>query len=528
MSIPLKRRRHVFSRREVLVSFLILVTVCVSAYAALYAWDFVGVEGAPTPWGLMQLPGAEQTMLNLGEVMVGVLGVALTVVTIIVELASNRYTPRITELFLRDPVNGFMMGFFVCTAVLVLWVDMSLYGGHHPQAMVTVSFALMSVSLLALLPYFAYVFDFLLPTRVVHRIQQKSCSAIRRVRRRGDAAVPTAREEVLTMIEQLGDIALNSVDKKDKGISIAALEALSEIATANLVEKRHLTGAWFETVDLLAGDQDFIAQHPDLVRGLAVERTWLEMKVLRQYQAVYEEALIKLRDIGHLIAIHTKRIALVAAQQDDEPGLRMSIKFLNTFMRGALNAGDQRSAYNLMNEYRSLAESLVGLGKDASVVEIAERSKYYGQLAFKMRMPFILETTAYDVCTLLEKAHEARSPCHEGLLEIFLGLDRAPEGDSAQDASLRGVRKAQAKLASWYLAKGDMVHARRIYEDMRVESPARLRSIRAELLSIATPDFWEVSDRGVNFEYLAPELRDFLEQFFRWFDADRGSIASAP
>ena len=53
---------------------------------------------------------------------------------------------------------------------------------------------------------------------------------------------------------------------------------------------------------------------------------------------------------------------------------------------------------------------------------------------------------------------------------------------------------------------------------MRFETPERLRSIRAELQEITEPEFWEVSDRGSNFDWLPPERRALLGAFFAWFD----------
>ena len=48
---------------------------------------------------------AQNTLGSAGEVVAAVLAIAITVVAIIVELASNRYTHRITELFVREPIN---------------------------------------------------------------------------------------------------------------------------------------------------------------------------------------------------------------------------------------------------------------------------------------------------------------------------------------------------------------------------------------------------------------------------------------
>jgi hypothetical protein len=54
---------------------------------------------------------------------------------------------------------------------------------------------------------------------------------------------------------------------------------------------------------------------------------------------------------------------------------------------------------------------------------------------------------------------------------------------------------------------------------MKNESPERLRSIRDEMLAITSKDFWEVVDRGTNFDYVSDARKDKLRQFFSKFAA---------
>ena len=129
-----------------------------------------------------------------------------------------------------------------------------------------------------------------------------------------------------------------------------------------------------------------------------------------------------------------------------------------------------------------------------------------------------METAAYDLCTLNELAFDLNAPCRDELLAIFLEVDKEAEEGHELEASLRGVRKAQIKLATYYLTKGETAPARAIFRDMKDEVPSRLESIRKELEGIDSPDFWEISDRGVNFDYLEPERRNMLETFFNWFE----------
>lgn len=506
---PERRRGWLSTDRPMvaaLTSVAWLAAPCLLIYMVLWLIDFAG-RGGSGPAKLLAADGVISTMVGFSEVTVAVLAIALTVVAIIVELAATRYTPRLTELFVRDPVNVATMSGFVIVSVLVLWINLSLHGPHHPTAMVWAATVLMSLSLLAILPYFAYVFDFLSPTRVIQRIQVNGTRALK------DAQ----RHEVTRAIEQLGDIAANSVDNKDKSLAIASVNALAELCRDHIKDK-HQPPEWFDTQELMLGDPDFVAFHVDIVRALTERRTWVEMKVFRQYQSVFGDALNKMRDINHLIGIQTRRIGRYAHEVGDRHATQLVVHFLNTFMRAALNARDIRTAYNLLNEYRLLAEAVLRADDDERVLEIAGFIKFYGQLAFSSQLAFILETAAYDLCALLELASAIGSRAHDDLLELFLDVDREPEDGKIQEASLRGVRKAQIRLATHYLARDMHRQARRIFEDMRSEQPQRLQSIRRELEAVKTAEYWEVSDRGINFEYLAPERRAALNLFFSWFE----------
>jgi len=498
------------------LAFSGLLAISLGVYTVFWAVDFLGTSPPQSPLDLLREPGAAASFSGLAEVTVGVLGIAITVVAIIVELAAHRYTPRITHLFVRDPVNITVMSFFVVTALLVLWVEMSLYGKTYPQALVVVATAAMTVSLLLLLPYFAYVFDFLDPTRVVHRLVSRAQVALRRA---GTRDVEEARRDVIRGIDQLGDIALNSVEKKDKVISIAAVNALAALVRDELDRKGSLPDAWFETAALSREDPDFVSLHPSVVKSLRERRTWLEMKVLRQYQSVVGIAVNVQRDVNHLISIRTRQLAVQAAEVGDDHALQLLMRFMNTYMRAIINARDVRAAYDLLNEVRTLGEEMLRAGREDRVLEIAEYMKFYGQLAFAANLPFLQETAAYDLGALLEISATRRAASHDSVLSIFLEIDREPEGGGAQEASLRGVRKAQAKLAAFYLSRGDAERARRIFDDMRREPVERLRSIYEELSEIDEPEYWEVSDRGVNFDWLPEERRIHLDTFFGWFGA---------
>jgi hypothetical protein len=190
-----------------------------------------------------------------------------------------------------------------------------------------------------------------------------------------------------------------------------------------------------------------------------------------------------------------------------------------------LNARDVRTAYNVLNQYRLLVEAMLRQGNCEAALEGVRHMAYYGHVSFDMKLTFVTETIAYDVSALCQYANELGSSEEDSMLRQFLELDR-PLRVSAQESALLGVRKAQVKLAAFYLMRGLEDKARLISHDMDHEPPERLRSIRQALERVTTKDFWEIIDRGRNFEYMPPAQRACLSTFFGWLDVAADSSAS--
>lgn len=521
MTVPAPGRRA-SPIRTWLVPLAILLSVSALVFFTTHAIDAVRGSVSGT-WGLLVRPNPDSAFAalnNAAEVVAALLGIAITVVAIIVELASNRYTHRITELFVSEPINFSVMGFFVVTAVQCLAVNITFdigdgsNAGFVPYVGSMVSMIMLGFSLVILLPYFAYVLSFLNPIEIVDRIRRHTLNII--ASRRRDWTTERKQQEAVRGVEQLADVALNAMEHKDKGVSMASVDALHSLVLDYQALRSRLPAEWFVVEGELAHNPDFVSMAPAVLDSLSERRIWLEMKVLRQYQTIYSEALNRMRDMNYLIAINTRTVAEHALEQGNIELFRLALKFFNTYLRATINAKDVRTAYNVLNQYRLLAERALEYEQGIHSIEIARYFKYYGAVSFTARLPFILETVAYDLCVLNELAYETQSPAARELLRIFLEVDRESEGE-VQETSLRGVRKAQVKLATFYLSKGDRDLAREVFEDMRSEHPPRLDSIRDELLSIRSSEFWEISDRGANFDYLPPERKRWMIEFFSWF-----------
>jgi hypothetical protein len=458
---------------------------------------------------------------NLSQVLAAVLGIVITVVSIVVQLAATRYTPRLAEMFFRDRTNLGVLGFFVVACINAVWVSISVGKNFMPTVSVVATLCLVSVSLLMLVPYFAYVFDFLDPDRVVSRIQQHAVAA---AGENDPATVVLRQKSTISGIEQLADISINATSQKDKAMAVGAIDAIKDLGITYLEKKKSISPQWFAISSALKDNTDFVALAPESLEEIAEKRTWLEWKVLRQFQLIYNEALGEMPDINHLISINTRYLGQAALYADDTEALNLTVKFFNTYMRSTLNTSRVRTAYNVLNQYRQLAEAALANGRHTLTGEIGFYLKYYGQIAHGKDLGFVTETVAYDLAALCEKAFLAHGPSHDVVLKHLLELDK-PADTAAQENILRGVRKAQAKLATFYLVSGATEHARKIYSDMEREKPDRLRSIRDELLAIEAKDYWEVIDRGTNFDYLDATRKTQLKVFFSWFENLKEAVA---
>jgi len=418
-----------------------------------------------------------------------------------------------------------VMGFFVIACVEAVWVSFSVRADYVPQATVTLSVVMSSASLLLLVPYFAYVFDFLDPQKVIARIGELTLErATSREGRAGRLTFTARQAQAVNGLAHLADIAVNALGQKDKVIASEASAALRRLLVDYQTRKEGLAAEWFSIGAPLRTDPDFVALADDSLEDLARNRTWLEWKGLRQVREVFGAALNSTPEMAHVVAIDTRYVGEAALAAAGREVFALTVKFMNTYLRAALNARDVRTAYNVLNQYRQLAEALLAAPEDvdnwsaAVLVEVAAHFKYYARLARGAGMGFVTETVAYDLCALCEVASVHQAPCQDRLLEIFLQIDHAPETE-ADERALRGVRKAQAKLASYYLSTGETARAQAIFDDMSTESPQRLRSIREEMLAVTAKDFWEVVDRGANFDYLPEPRKQRLREFFAQFPA---------
>ena len=505
-----------------LVPMGVLAAVALLVFTGFYALDaLLGDGGALAGYFDFEPAMITDAIPALAGLMAAVLGIVITVVSIIVQLSADRYT-GVAAMFLRDRINLAVMAYFVIACVCGIWLSMSVHAQFVPRTTLIAMMAATSFGLLLMLPYFAYVFRFLEPTSIVGRIRAQAVATVTEAAGVRDAARGASLQgPVIKWMEELSDITSNSISGKDKIIASRAVDALKDFTLEYLAVKGKAQAAWFDIGEGIRDNPDFVAMDPESLRDLEARRTWVEWKVMRQYLGIYNEAMSDMPDINYLIAIDTRYIGEAAAARQDREVVALVFRYLNSYLRATLNARAVRTAYNVLNQYRLLVESMLRLGDTATAIEGVRHMVYYGLTSFDMQLSFVTETVAYDLSAVCEFAHSLGKKDDARLLAMFLELDQ-PLRVRRQEQGLLGIRKAQVKLAAYYLAAGEEARARSIADDMRDEPRERLRAIRDQLERVESKDFWEIIDRGRNFEYMPPRQRAQMARFFAWFDEPEG------
>ncbi len=499
----------------------ILGGIALIAFASVYLLDSkvtggAGVtnsESALTRYTHFEPGFISDALGGLAAMTAAVLGIVITVVSLLVQLTSNRYS-GVAQMFLRDRTNVVVMAYYVVTCVVGVAASLSLHSEFVPRAAVMVMMIACAFGLIIMLPYFMYVFRFLEPTNLVARIEAEAVADVQQgATARSEGAISNAQQPALAALEELTDITSNSISGKDKIIASRAVDAIKDFVVQYLSIKDRADARWFQIGEGIRDNPDFVAMDPESLKVLETERTWLEWKALRQYLGIYAEAQGSMPDINYLIAIDTRYVGEAALKKRDTAVVELAFRFMNSYLRAALNARAVRTAYNVMNQYRKLVESMIRGGADDIAIEGVRHMIYYGRTSYDMQLGFVTETVAYDVSALCEFAHMQKRDVDSKMLDMFLELDQ-PLRMKKQESGLQGIRKAQLKLACYYLAVGADDRAKKIAADMAGEDRGRLDSIRDQLSRVESKEFWEVIDRGRNFEYMPPKQKDQMERFF--------------
>src|SRR3954468_14053340 len=167
--------------------------IALVVFASLYTLDHHVTGGISNPnpdSAVGRYVRFEPTLISdalsgLAGMTAAVLGIVITVVSLLVQLTSERYT-GVAQMFLRDRRNVMVMAYYVVTCVVGVALSLSLHNEFVPRAAVLTMMCACALGLVIMLPYFAYVFRFLEPVSLVARIESEAATDLARTATKRD------------------------------------------------------------------------------------------------------------------------------------------------------------------------------------------------------------------------------------------------------------------------------------------------------------------------------------------------------
>ena len=434
----------------------------------------------------------------------GAEGVTLSIVLISVmfgiQTSSSRYSPRIIGIFTRNPLNAFVLSFALASILYTFLVRSEVKVNYVPMASVALAEVLALVNFAVLFPYVLYIFEFMRPETLVEGIVRNGHWNLRRAQSARDAR--SRRNELMTYMAQVTDIAFGSIQLGDMPVAVLGIESLGNfVAKEYLPAKKALPQEWFKV-----GHAELPGASDQIITEVNRARTWFVYSVLSSYVDMVGLVPIHRKEAVHAIAIATRQIGLAAIDVGDPEVADLTLRFFNTYLRVAINREAPTFASGIMNEYRRFAIGALEWRRDLSM-ESAAHLLRYGRHFDEAGMPAIFGAAAEDVADLAIEAH-VRDPQVSFRLAQLLVRNMLELIPNAKPIGLNGLFKAVAKLSCWAMASDekDMTHA--LLEGIAAAPPDFVDAALSRMESMQNGLFWEVNERVISFDWLEQPLRE--------------------
>jgi len=484
--------------RSLLLAFVIFATLFGIEF--FVEWRRAGFPGThDMSWAGVNNAKLADLLSPMARAYNNVLAMLLATIGLAIPLTANMHTPKLIDMFLRDTINRIVLTFMALGAANVLWVDYMIGPGFAPTWAIAVAVYLAIAGWIILIPYFFYVVRFLDPSRIIIRLGGQIRTTIDQVAS-GKADPVRAQEDASRSIAHLGTIVIKSLERDDRDVAREGVWTLKLLIDEYAPHKARLPRAWYR-VDRA----DFVGFSAEALDMLTDSRTWFEMKCLKSMELAYQRALTEASDTVSAISDANRVIAVHAHQRGDEEALHLSMRFFNNFLREAIKARHLRAVYDVFHQYRLLGREL---GDRPDLLrELGRSFTYYGTMARTYGMVFAPQLAVFDLGYVTRRAFEARSDAAADLLAMVLAMPHETGGDVHTLAV-----KAKLILGGFFLETRCEAEAEQVRANLGEVEADAIRRARADLLA-AEREFFEVTDRQLNLEYIPPERREPLSRF---------------
>jgi hypothetical protein len=500
---------------------LVLAVVALAAVLAIAALDAARAEKYGSVWSLIAPdPTAAAWTMSLVGTSEGVaIAIVIVVVVLGVQLTADRYSPRIIDIFVRDPMNAGVLALFLGSIVFTILMSAEIKTDYVPLFGVATAVVLAVVDFAILLPYVRYIFSIMRADTIIRSVRGRAGQQIGRVIAEESDVRP--QHAMRDCLEQISDIALGSIQEGDTQVCLAAIEAFRQIVVDDYVPVKGRLPAWWFKVDAI----DMPGASDQTIAQVDRTNTWVEYSILSDFLDLIGETPAFRKEVIHAIARATRSIGEAGITAGDSALVDAVIRFFNTYLRAAMNQRAPTFAYSTFNEYRAFAVGALATRPDL-VVRVAEHLVAYGRSFDAAGMPFIIGTAAEDVADM---AAAATSVDMDRAILLAQLLERTLTSMSrvAQPIALNGVLKATIKLALWALANHHETIAGHLLLGIRTAPGDFTNESLARMESADESIFSEVSDRVVAFDWVDPELRELMPALRRRLaDLEEAAVSS--
>ena len=493
-------------RKFALKLLIVMFSIALVGFWAEAAWDFSNAVNPATgqPLRLADLRVTPEMMRAVASPFAraynNILALLLTFISLAIPITATFYTPKLTELFLRDRVNLIMLCLFALLAAHSLFAITISFDVWTGQTLFYLDAFFAISGWLLLMPYYFYVLSFIDPVNILKRVHRSLLEELEDAAR-GRYPVAESQKRVNQKIVNLGSVLLRAVDRSDRDISFDAIKThLIELVRVREVKPR-LPAEFFKVNTTI-----MLGMSSEAAHILSEQRIWMEHRIASQVALAYRSVLGKMPDGVSAIADAIKLAAHEEAGRGNFEVFDLLVRTLNTFIREAIKKKENASAYNVIYNYKSLVRRLLA-DRPARVPELGRYLRHYADFAREHGLAFIYELISYELGELVERAFDGgKTEAAEALLAAMLDLE--------DPARFTGLVKSRGILAGYCLERGRDAELKRIEASLRAVPAAVLAKARDVIQATVDRVFWELTDRGTNFNYVAPARREKVVAFF--------------
>src|SRR5258706_3354517 len=394
-----------FARRLLILIFGITLPI----FWLEAAWDFMHAIDPATGEHvqLLHLRATPEMVRSLASSFGGAYGtmiaMLLTFISLAIPITANLYTPELINIFIRDPINLFV----ICTCTIL---------ASHNLLAVTLSFDEWTAQLpfaiavagaifgwLLLLPYYFYVVSFIDPLTIIERSRKELEKALN-LAARGKLPTIVAQQRVNQNIHNLGSVLLRAADRADRDTTLdAARIHIFEINRMRAL-KLDLPAAFLHV------DNDVLAGMGGAAAIIVSEqKIWVEHQIAHQLVLAFKVVLSRMPDGVSAMAQMVKNAAHEQARVRNDEVFFLLVRILNSFTREAIKKRENAPVCNVIYSYRTLVRRML-VDRPELIPRLLRYLRFYADFANRQGLPFIYCRMSYELCELTEYAYDHRTP----------------------------------------------------------------------------------------------------------------------